>query len=95
MFLFQGENVVKRMPIFSRNRKRSTIVLLLGGALVTFVMVMVASTLPLIGAEFKVNNSELGLVLAVFVAGFGLFQIPAGLGALKVGTRQIYLIGLR
>ncbi len=60
----------------------------------TFTSVIVAATLPLIGSAFKVNNSELGLVLATYVAGIGLFQILAGFGALRLGARQIYLIGL-
>lgn len=72
----------------------ATVILLAGGSLVTFVGITVAATLPLIGNSLKINSSQLGVVLSAFVAGVGVFQILAGFGALKWGTREIYLIGL-
>jgi MFS family permease len=58
------------------------------------VGITVAATLPLIGNSLKVDSSQLGIVLSTFVAGVGIFQILAGFGALKWGTREVYLIGL-
>jgi len=59
-----------------------------------FVAFTVAATLPLIGSAFKVDSSRLGVVLSAYVAGLGIFQILAGFGALKWGTREVYLGGL-
>jgi MFS transporter, ACS family, D-galactonate transporter len=78
----------------SSRRLWSTAILLLGGALVTFVSVIVAATLPLIGTHFLTNTATLGTILGAYVAGFALFQVPAGFGALRTGARSIYLLGL-
>ncbi len=72
----------------------SAAVLILGGALVTFVSVEIAPIVPLIGEAYKVNTSQLGLMLGAFLGGFGIFQIPSGFGAIKWGTKEIYLVGL-
>ena len=69
-------------------------VVLLGGVLAGFVSFTIGATLPLIGKAFDVNTSQLGVLLGVFTAAFGLFQIPAGFLALKWGTRETFLIGL-
>jgi len=74
--------------------KISTAILLLGVSLLTFVSVVVPGTLPMVGAAFHANNSELGLVLSAFVFGFAIFQIPAGFLALRIGARRVYLLGI-
>lgn len=60
----------------------------------SFAGFTVAATLPLIGRSFNVDSSQLGLVLSAYVAGIGIFQILAGFGSLKWGTREVYLWGL-
>lgn len=74
--------------------RTSTGLLLLGVSLLTFVSVIVPGTLPMVGTAFHANNSELGPVLSAFVIGFAIFQIPAGLLALRVGARRVYLLGV-
>jgi MFS transporter, ACS family, D-galactonate transporter len=79
----------------SNNRRIwATGILQLGGALATFASVLAAGTLPLVGAQFHANNAALGVLLSAYLAGFGLFQIVAGFGALRAGPRKIYLTGL-
>ena len=51
----------------------------------TFTSVIVAATLPLIGSAFKVNNSELGLVLATYVAWNWVIPDSSGIRCPKIG----------
>lgn len=44
--------------------------------------------------EFGISNQELGYVLSAFLAGYGLFQIPAGWLAKRYGPRNVLTWGL-
>src|SRR5688500_2698991 len=44
--------------------------------------------------EFGITNQELGYILSAFLAGYGLFQIPAGWLAKKYGPRKVLTWGL-
>jgi ACS family glucarate transporter-like MFS transporter len=44
--------------------------------------------------EFGISNQELGYVISAFLAGYGLFQIPAGWLAKKYGPRLVLTWGL-
>jgi ACS family glucarate transporter-like MFS transporter len=44
--------------------------------------------------EFGITNQELGYILSAFLAGYGLFQIPAGWLAKKFGPRKVLTWGL-
>lgn len=44
--------------------------------------------------EFGISNQELGYVLSAFLAGYGLFQIPAGWLAKRFGPRKVLTWGL-
>ncbi len=50
--------------------------------------------LPLIGSNLAVDPAGLGIVLASFLVGVGLFQVPAGLAAVRYGNRNVCLSGL-
>jgi predicted MFS family arabinose efflux permease len=50
--------------------------------------------LPLIGTGFGIDTAELGIVLGSFLVGAGLFQIPAGLAAMRWGNRRVSVIAL-
>jgi MFS family permease len=54
----------------------------------------VGAVLTLIGATLHANPAELGLVLGAFLAGVGIFQIPAGVVDLRWGSRRTALSGL-
>lgn len=77
-----------------RNRSVLTVVITAGGFLANFVSFTVGAELPFIGNAFKAGNSELGILLGVFVATMGIFQVLAGFVALKWGTRETFLAGL-
>lgn len=50
--------------------------------------------LPLLQVGFSAGPEQLGVVLGVFLAGVGIFQIPAGFAALRWGGRVTSLAGL-
>lgn len=50
--------------------------------------------LPLIASEFRLEVAELGAVGTAFLLGVGVFQIPAGLVAARIGSRNTAMIGL-
>ncbi|NML35370.1 MFS transporter [Paraburkholderia antibiotica] len=50
--------------------------------------------LPYIGAEFKIDESGLGLLLSVFFIGYAVIQLPGGWVADKIGTRKTILFSV-
>ncbi|MGC2289039.1 MAG: MFS transporter [Thermoplasmata archaeon] len=54
----------------------------------------VGAVLALIGTSLDANPAQLGLVLGAFLAGVGIFQIPAGVVDLRWGSRRTALAGL-
>jgi predicted MFS family arabinose efflux permease len=54
----------------------------------------VGAVLPLIGRGLSAGPVELGIVLGAFLAGVGIFQLPAGLASLRWGPRRVSLAGL-
>jgi MFS family permease len=54
----------------------------------------VGAVLALIGTSLAANPAQLGLVLGAFLAGVGIFQVPAGIVDLRIGSRRTALSGL-
>ncbi|MCI4337060.1 MAG: MFS transporter [Thermoplasmata archaeon] len=54
----------------------------------------VGAVLPLIGVGLGAGPEALGIVLGAFLVGVGIFQIPAGIAAVRWGPRNISLAGL-
>ncbi len=54
----------------------------------------VGPALPAIGATFSVGPAAWGVLVAVFLAGAGAMQLPAGLLARRYGPRRISLLGV-
>jgi MFS family permease len=54
----------------------------------------VGAVLPLLGSGFHASTPELGIVLGAFLAGAGVFQLPAGLVALRLGSRTTSIFAL-
>ena len=50
--------------------------------------------LPSIGATFSVGPAQLGLLVALFLVGAGLLQVPAGFLALRFGARTVSIAGV-
>ncbi|HUC14949.1 MAG TPA: MFS transporter [Acidimicrobiales bacterium] len=54
----------------------------------------VAAAFPLIGAEFKVGLGSLGLLISLYIVGYGLMHIPGGVLATKIGMKRTLVLGL-
>lgn len=54
----------------------------------------VGAVLALIGTSLAASPAQLGLVLGAFLAGVGIFQVPAGVVDLRWGSRRTALTGL-
>jgi MFS transporter, ACS family, D-galactonate transporter len=54
----------------------------------------VATAFPLIGAEFKVGLGSLGLLISLYIVGYGLSHIPGGVLATKIGMKKTLVLGL-
>src|SRR5450755_3966899 len=54
----------------------------------------VATAFPLIGAEFKVGLGSLGLLISLYIVGYGLTHIPGGVLATKIGMKRTLVLGL-
>jgi MFS family permease len=54
----------------------------------------VGAVLPLIGSALGATTPELGVVLGAFLAGAGVFQLPAGLAAMRWGNRTVSIAAL-
>lgn len=44
--------------------------------------------------EFELTNTQTGIIISLFFAGYGLFQIPAGFIVKKTGIRTAYMLGM-
>lgn len=54
----------------------------------------IGAVLPLIGSSLDASPAELGVVLGAFLLGVGIFQVPAGLAAVRWGSRRVSLAGV-
>lgn len=50
--------------------------------------------LPLVGSALGATTPQLGIVLGAFLAGAGVFQLPAGFAALRWGNRPVSIAAL-
>jgi len=82
-----------RLPLSSRAATRATILLIALRIGYAYNWFDVGPGLPAIGAEFGVGVADWGLLIASFLVGAGLFQVPAGLVARRYGSRVVSLAG--
>ncbi len=54
----------------------------------------VGAVLPLLGTGLSANTSQLGIVLGAFLVGAGVFQVPAGIIAMRWGYRTTSIFAL-
>jgi MFS family permease len=54
----------------------------------------IASIFPHIALDFKQDISFLGLLSSTFLVGIGLFQVPGGILAAKLGPRKTAIYGI-
>jgi len=79
-----NENTINRGAVTS---------LVLGRVVYAINWLNVAAVFSLIASEMKQDVSGLGVVTAAFYVGIGLFQVPGGILAAKVGPRLTVIYG--
>ena len=80
--------------IDARERREAATVLVTGRIVYAFNWYNVGAVLPLLGKGLDANTAQLGIVLGAFLAGAGIFQVPAGLVALRWGYRSTSIFAL-
>ncbi|GBC69954.1 putative sulfoacetate transporter SauU [archaeon HR01] len=65
-----------------------------GRIIYTINWVAISPALPLIARDLNLQLTDLGLIGTSFLIGIGLFQIPSGVLAAKMGARRVSLAGL-
>ena len=75
-------------------RRAAASMLVLARIVYAFSWYNVGAVLPLIGSHLQANTAELGIVLAAFLVGAGIFQVPAGIIALRWGYRTTSIVAL-
>ena len=75
-------------------RRPAAAALLLARTVYAFNWYNVGAVLPLVGQTLGASTAELGIVLGAFLAGAGIFQVPAGLAALRWGNRAVSIAAL-
>ena len=73
---------------------RSTLVLLALRVIYAYNWFDIGPGLPGIGATFGVGEGDWGLLLAAFMVGAGLLQVPSGFMSRTWGSRRVSLAGL-
>jgi MFS family permease len=83
-------------PRSTASEKKSLIVLLtinVANVFMSINQVNVASVYIFISSEFHQTVYGLGVLTAAFFLGYGLFEIPGGIAAAKLGPRRLVILG--
>lgn len=54
----------------------------------------IAAAFPEVGQQFRLQIPQVAVLISLFIAGYALFHIPAGLLAYRIGLKNTLLIGL-
>ncbi len=54
----------------------------------------ISAAFPQIGQQFHLDVSQLSNLIALFILGFAIFHVPAGMLAYRIGVKNTLLIGL-
>lgn len=69
-------------------------ILFLARAVYAFNWYNIGAVLPLVRVGLGAGTAELGIVLAAFLVGAGVFQLPAGFAAMRWGNRTVSIAAL-
>lgn len=82
------------MALAPVSRRGPTLALLAARVVYAFNWYNVGAVVPLFGADLHADAAAAGAVLGAFLLGVGLFQVPAGVAAVRWGPRNVSIIGL-
>jgi len=77
-----------------RSRAVATWILLAARVVYAYNWYDIGGVLPLVGTRFSIGTVELGIVLASFLVGAAVFQLPAGYAAMRWGSRTTSIAAL-
>lgn len=75
-------------------RRKAASTLMIARVVYAFNWYNVGAVLPLLGSGLKVSTPQLGAVVASFLVGAAVFQVPAGFAALRWGNRMVSVFAL-
>jgi len=75
-------------------RRQAAATLMIARVVYAFNWYNVGAVLPLLGTGLGLSTYQLGIVVASFLVGAGVFQVPAGLAALRWGNRTVSVFAL-
>jgi MFS family permease len=75
-------------------RRAAASLLVLARMVYAFNWYNVGAVLPLVGTGLGASTGQLGIVLGAFLVGAGIFQVPAGLLAMRWGYRSTSIFAL-
>ena len=81
-------------PSRPSDRGVAAVLLIIGRIVYAFNWYNVGAVLPLLSKGLDANTAELGVVLGAFLVGAGVFQVPAGLIAMRWGYRTTSIFAL-
>ncbi len=84
----------RREPLTATTVRRATVTLIALRVGYAYNWFSIGPALPAIGAWFAVGPADWGLLLAAFLVGAGLLQVPAGFLARRYGARSVSLTGV-
>jgi len=76
------------------DRRAAASMLVLVRIVYAFNWYNMGAVLPLVGKGLSANTGQLGIVLGAFLVGAGIFQVPAGLWAMRRGYRSTSIFAL-
>jgi MFS family permease len=54
----------------------------------------ISAAFPQLGQQFHLDISQLSTLIGLFILGFAIFHIPAGMLAYRIGVKNTLLVGL-
>ncbi|GAA3093297.1 MFS transporter [Streptosporangium carneum] len=94
MSSFSDPPTITHTPTSDTRRWAVLVVVSLGFVMMTVNWFNIAPAFGQIGAEFHVEIPQVALLISAFVAGYGVFHIPAGFLATRLGLRATLVAGM-
>jgi MFS family permease len=84
------------MPLEREMAKRWLMLLLLSLSLMAMTLNWfdISAAFPQLGQQFHLGISQLSNLIGLFILGFAIFHIPAGMLAYRIGVKNTLLVGL-